>query len=644
MGDFDVIFEPVTIGSVKVKNKIIMPAMHIGMAEGGFLTEQFMGFYEERAAANPGPGLIIIGGCYVEKRGMGAPNFVGLDDDKFIGGLRKFTSVVHASGTLTAAQLYHGGRYCHSQVIGEQAVSASAVPSRFTGETPRALTEEEINQTEENFAAAARRAKEAGFDAVELISSAGYLINQFLSPLTNKRTDRYGGDIHGRMTFLLETIRAVRGAVGEDFPLILRLSGSDFMEGGHTLRESKVVAREAEKAGVNLINVTGGWHEARVPQITMNVPRGAYVYLAEGIKEAVEGIPVACCNRINDPCIAREVLEEGRSDMVSMGRAFIADPLFLRKTYEGRSEDIRKCIACNQGCFDHVFMLKPITCLVNPRVGREKETKLEPAAKRKTVMVAGGGVAGMEASWVAAHRGHRVSLHESSSELGGQVLLASAPPGREEFGELVRYLKRQVGKKSVETKTESTVTIELIEGVKPDVLILATGARQIVPAIPGIDSPEVLYAWDVLAGKAETGEKVLMVGGGAVGVETAMFLAERGKKVRVLEMTDRCASDVGLSTRWTILQDARRLGVEMFTNCTVKAIKKGNIIALVEGEEKEFKGDTVVVAVGSKPRDELEKAIAACSHQPQVIKIGDCSKPRKAMEAMHEGFEAGLKL
>lgn len=644
MEDFDVIFEPATIGSMEVKNKIIMPAMHTGMGEGGFATDQFMGFYKERAAADPGPGLIIIGGCYVEKRGMGAPNFIGLDDDKFIGGLREFTSMVHAFDTRTAAQLYHGGRYCHSQVIGEQAVSASAVPSRFTGETPRALTEGEIKEVEENFAAAARRAKEAGFDAVELIGSAGYLINQFLSPLTNKRTDRYGGDIYGRMTFLLETIGAVRDVVGKSFPLIFRLSGSDFMEGGHTLEESKVVAREVEKAGVDLINVTGGWHEARVPQITMNVPRGAYVYLAEGIKEAVEDIPVACCNRINDPSIVRDVLEQGRSDMVSMGRAFIADPLFLKKTYEGRPEDIRKCIACNQGCFDHIFMLKPITCLVNPRVGREKETKLEPARERKVVMVAGGGVAGMEASWVAAHRGHRVLLHESSSELGGQVLLAAVPPGREEFGELVRYLKRQVEKKGVEVKTDSAVTVELIEEVKPDALVLATGASQVVPPIPGIDSPNVLYAWDVLAEKVETGEKVVVVGGGAVGVETAMFLAERGKKVSVLEMTDRCAADVGLSTRWTILQDARRLGVEMFTNSTVKAIKEGSVVALVGGEEKEFTGDTVVVAVGSKPHDELERALATRSRLEEVMKIGDCSEPRKAMEAMHEGFEAGLKL
>jgi 2,4-dienoyl-CoA reductase (NADPH2) len=446
------------------------------------------------------------------------------------------------------------------------------VPSKFNPEVPRELTPEEIIEVELNYARAASRAVEAGFDAVELIVCGGYIVNQFLSPLVNKRTDRYGGDLDARMTFMREVIAAIRDAIGPGFPFICRLSGSDFVEGGHTLEETKVVAAEMERCGVDMISVTGGWHEPRVPQITMNVPRGAYVYLAEGIRESVESIPVACCNRINDPVLAESILAEGRADMVGMARAFLADPNFLRKAQEGRLEDIRTCVACNQGCFDHVLMLQPISCTLNPRVNRERETELTPAEEKKAVLVAGGGPAGMEAAWVAAHRGHEVILCEESSRLGGQGNLAAVPPGREEWAQMVRYLSRQLANKSVEVRLETPVTLELVRELSPDVLVAATGARQLVPRIEGIDGGNVVNAWDVLTGIAETGERVVVVGGGAVGVETASLLAEQGRDVTVLEMMDRCGADIGQSSRWVILKDAAAAGVRMVESCKVSKI------------------------------------------------------------------------
>jgi len=648
MAELTHLFEPLDVGNMRLKNRVVMPAMHTGMADSeGFLTDGFMDFYEERAKAGPGPALAIIGGCYSEKRGMGAPNFVALDDDRYIPRLQDFTDMMHRHDTLCAAQIYHAGRYAVSFIIGEQPVAPSAVPSRFTREVPREMTVEDIHETQRSFADAARRVREAGFDAVEFICCSGYLVNQFLSLLTNRRTDRYGGDtVYERLTFLLESIAAIKDATGADFPLSCRLSGADFVEGGNTLDDSKVVAAEMEKAGVDLISITGGWHETRIPQITMNVPRGAYVYLAEGIRDAVRSVPVVACNRINDPVLAEQVLAEGRADLVGMARAFLADPRILRKASEGRLEDIRTCIACNQGCFDHVFMLKPITCLLNPRVNRERETELKPADKKKTVLVAGGGPAGMEAAWVAARRGHDVILCEEAGQLGGQGLLAGVPPGREEWAEMVRYLSRQVDRTGVEVMLGTPASPEVVEEINPDVVVMATGAKQLVPGIEGIDGPNVVMSWDVLSGEADTGDRVVVVGGGAVGIETGTFLAEKGKDVTVLEMLDTCGADIGLSTRWTILQDAVRAGVKLAETCSVKKITPDGVTADRCGEPAEFEADTVVIAVGSVPDTDLEKDLEAEGLLAgiELKKIGDCVEPRKAIDAIHEGFEVGLQI
>ncbi len=646
MGEFSLLLEPFEFSGITMKNHVLMPAMHIGMARDGLVLDGFIDFYEERAKADPGPGLMIVGGCYVEERGMGAPNFVGLDDDRFIPRLREFTDRMHRHSQPVAAQLYHGGRYSMSFLTGQPPVSASAVASEFTRETPHELSEEEIAEVQEHYAQAARRARDAGFDATELIVAAGYLVNQFLSPLTNRREDRYGGDIDSRMTFMRETIAAIKNATGEEFPLICRLSGSDFMEGSHTLEETKIVAAEMERCGVDLISVTGGWHETRIPQIPMTVPRGAYVYLAQGIREAVESVPVACCNRVNNPALAEEILREGRSDLVAMARAFIADPRILHKASVGLQENVRHCIACNQGCFDHVFMLRPITCMVNPRVNRERETELTPAAVKKKVLVAGGGPAGMECAWVAAHRGHDVALCEERAELGGQAALAAVPPGREEFAEMVSYLVRQLDNKGVEIRLGEPLTSRLLEDLEPDVLVLATGAAQVVPPVEGVSGSNVVMAWDVLRGEARTGDRVVVVGGGAVGIETGSYLAAGGKKVTVVEMLDRCGADIGVSTRWTILKDAGDLGVELVSACKVERITSRGVETATASGPRRFEADTVVIAVGAAARDGLAE-LRDPPELPDTIevrRIGDCREPGKALEAIREGFDLGLAL
>jgi 2,4-dienoyl-CoA reductase (NADPH2) len=643
MAEFEHIFSPIKVGGLELKNRILMPAMHLNMADEGAMTDGLIDFYEWRAKADPGPGLMILGGCYTERRGMGTPSMVAIDDDRYLPGLKRFTDRIHKYGQPVAAQLYHSGRYAFSFITGEQPVSCSPVPSRFNPEVPRELSEEEIVEVELNYGRAAARARQAGFDAIELIACSGYIVNQFLSPLVNRRTDRYNGDIDARMTFMREVIAAIRDAVGDDYPFICRLSGSDFVEGSHTLKEAKVVAAEMERCGVDMISVTGGWHETRVPQITMNVPRGAYVYLAEGIRQAVEKIPVACCNRINTPELAEQILADDRADVVGMARAFLADPNILHKAREGRTEDIRTCIACNQGCFDHVFMLAPISCTLNPRVNRERETELVGATEKKKVLVAGGGPAGMEVAWVAAHRGHEVTLCEESDRLGGQGLLAAVPPGREEWGQMVRYLTRQAERKGVQVRLGTSVTPELVEELRPDVLVVATGARPVTPDIEGIDGPNVVGAWDTLTGVAEAGDTVVIVGGGAVGIETATFLAEEGRDVTVLEMLDRCGADIGQSSRWVILKDAAAAGVRMVESCRVSKIIDEGVLADAQGEQRVFAADTVVIAAGSSPEDGLWRELAdgGSLEGLEFHKIGDCAEPRKAYDAIHEAFEVG---
>ncbi|MEM1512498.1 MAG: FAD-dependent oxidoreductase [Candidatus Jordarchaeales archaeon] len=659
------LLEPITIRGMTLRNRVVMPAMHLGYCENGHVTEKLVDFYVERAKNQVG--LIIVGGCYINKYAMGAPSMIGISDDRFIPGLKGLASSVKSYGAKIAAQLYHSGRYAFSMIIGDKAHAPSSIMSKLTREIPKRMTIEEIEQTIEDYGEAARRAKEAGFDAVEIISSAGYLIGQFLSPLTNRRTDKYGGNLRQRMTFALEVIERVREKVGANFPIIFRVSGDDFMEGSNDFHEAKVFAAKLEDAGVDIINVTGGWHETTIPQLTMNVPRGAYIYLAENIKDAV-GIPVIACNRINDPLLAERILRRKKADLVGIARGLLADPEFVVKAAEGRFDEIRPCIACTQGCFDSVFMLQPVTCLVNPAAGREKKLELKPAVKPKKVLVAGGGPAGMQAAIILKKRGHDVTIYEKTDRLGGQLLLASAPKERREFKTFVDYLCRQIEKLGIKVVFRTEVTPELVNEVKPDVVVVATGARPIRPKIPGIERKNVVYAHDVLAGKVDVGEKVVIVGGGGVGCETALYLTDEGsidaetmvfllerralsperalkllrksRDVVIVEMMERIGRDIGLTTRWTIRQSLELRGVRIVTNARVDEITDEGVI--VNNGEQFFEADTVVIAVGAEPNNELIKQLEG--KVAEVYAVGDCINPRKALEAIREATEIATKI
>jgi 2,4-dienoyl-CoA reductase (NADPH2) len=650
---------------MELKNRIIMPAMHYLSSWEGMVLPHHVDYFVERAKG--GAALIIIGGCTIDET-SGAINMLSVKDDTFIPGLAGLARAVQAHGAKIAAQLYHAGRYSHTMLMGgKQSVSSSPIRSRFTGETPRELSIPEIQQVQRNYALAAARVQRAGFDAVEVIASAGYLISQFLSPIVNRRKDEYGGDLENRMRFGLEVIEEIRRGVGPDFPIIVRVAGNEFMDGGLANEEARLFSKGLVKAGADMINVTGGWHETRIPQITMGLPRGGFAYLAQGIKQVV-AIPVMACNRINDPVLADRILRDGQADLIGFARGLIADPELPNKAREGRFDEINYCIACNQGCFDPIFEGKPQTCLVNARAGAEGKLALEPASSKKKVMVIGGGPAGMEAARVAALRGHRVSLYEKSETLGGQLPLAAAPPGRAEFLTFVRYLEGQMKKLNVAVHLRTEATLRHVDTEKPDALILATGAEPMVPDIKGIHRPNVILAWDVLSGKADTGKEVVIIGGGAVGLETALLLARQGtidadtlyflmfnqaeapetiqtllyrglKKITVLEMVKRVGQDIGRSTRWSILQDLSRLGVRSITKARAKEITDRGVMIEREGREELIPGDTVVLATGAKASNNLYDQIKGRVKEIHVI--GDAKSPRKALEAVAEGLEVG---
>ncbi|MBS3942868.1 MAG: FAD-dependent oxidoreductase [Dethiobacter sp.] len=661
------LFDPIKIGDLELKNRICMPAIHHCYTPEGLVNDRLIKYYETRAAG--GAALLIVGGCTVDTIG-GGPVMIGLHDDRFIEGLSDLTTAVKAAGARIAAQLYQAGRYTHSMISGRQALAPSAIPSRFTRETPGEMTLEDIDMVMESFVAAALRAKQSGFDAVEIIASAGYLICQFLSPVTNQRSDLYGGTWENRCRFGLEVISRVRAKVGPHYPILLRLSGHDFVPGSNTNKEAAAFAVESEKAGVDLINVTGGWHETRVPQITGELPRGGFAYLARGIKEAVH-VPVIASNRINDPLTAEQILKDGLADLVNLGRPLIADPDFPNKAKQGRYGTIRRCIACNQGCMDSVFTLQSVFCSVNPLAGRENEIKVTPASEPLLVLVVGGGPAGLEAARMAALRGHQVTLWEKALRLGGQLLYAAIPTGKHEFSTLLDYYKHELTELGVEIVLDKEALAGDIIAFGAGAVILATGAVPSGAPFPVADPAKVVPAQKVLDGSVNPGKRAVVVGGGAVGCETAITIAEMGtlsaetlkflieneaeeidtlrrllnrgtRQVVIVEQFKGLGRDIGISTRWVVMKNIRRLGIKVIDETKVKAVTTEGLILEKGGAETMLPADTVILAVGARSENTLAEQLK--EKVPELYLVGDAVAPRKITEAIREGFEAALKI
>jgi len=636
------LYEPFAIGTMSLKNRLVMPPMVTSFGtRDGYVTDRGKDYYEARAEG--GVGLVIVEATCIETPiGKLLPRQLAIDDDKYIPGLRELAQVIQKHGARAAIQIHHAGRNTTSAVTGRQMVAPSPVPSPG-GEVPRELTVAEIKELVRRFAEAAARAQRAGFDAVEIHGAHGYLICQFLSAATNKRQDEYGGDLRNRARMLLETITATKGMVGDSYPVWCRLNGQEYgVEGGITIEETQEVARMCQAAGAVAIHVTSTGYGTGSPHLPVSaLPQGYMLRLAEAVKQAVS-IPVMAVGRIT-PSLGEKVVEEGRADLIAIGRGLIADPQLAEKAAEGRLEEITPCILCGTCQSNLLTDEGNLHCRVNPAVGKERECAIAEAEQPKKVVVIGGGPAGMEAATIAARRGHQVTLFEKGQRLGGQLLLASVPPYKGELVELTNCLSTQLEKAGVSVRLGREATMADIESVAPDVVVLASGGVSFVPEIPGIDRDNVVIAEEVLAGRTQVGERVIVIGGELVGCETAEFLADAGKKVTITRRGPVMAAALAPNVRGPLVGRLVDKSVTMLTGVRYEEITaEGLVITSKEGQKYTIPADTIVLAAGSRPNTELLRLLE--SRVPEVHQIGDCLEPRSLLEALADGFHTARNL
>jgi 2,4-dienoyl-CoA reductase-like NADH-dependent reductase (Old Yellow Enzyme family)/thioredoxin reductase len=640
---YGILFQPGRIGNLEIPNRIAMPPMATNYAtEDGFVSDQIRAYYEARAKG--GTGLIIVEAISIESpRGNTVVRNLALDDDIYIPALEKFVESLHGHGAKVAAQIFHAGASTSRVVTrGEQPVGPSEVTA-FTRERSKALTSSEISGLVQKFAEASLRAKKAGFDAVEIHGGTNYLIAQFLSGYWNKRTDQYGGPLENKARFPLDVIGAVREAVGDDFTVWLRINVTDFgLEDGINIDQAKQVSRWAESAGVNAIHATsfGGVTQPHMGPTVID--HGILLPYAHQIKKVV-GVPVIVPGRI-DPDQAVEALEKGQADFVAIGRGLIADPEYPKKLAEGRPEDINPCIGCLE-CINHIIYKRlPMRCAVNAMCGREHDTRIEPSQERKNVVVVGGGPSGMEAARVASLRGHRVTLFEKGSELGGLLHAAAVPYKKEDIRRLIAYHKTQLEKLDVDVRLNQLATPDEVADLKPDAVVIACGAPAAIPAIPGLNHVLVATAEQALLGEAEIGDRVLVIGGGSTGCETAEYLRDQGKAVALADILERIASDMIPILRSPLLHRLRDKGVALYTEVRGEKIE-GNRFTFQhsEGKEQVVEADTFVIAAGGKPMRQAWEGLT--SRVPRIYFIGDILDPQGGiLQAVSEGNRVGRSL
>jgi 2,4-dienoyl-CoA reductase-like NADH-dependent reductase (Old Yellow Enzyme family)/thioredoxin reductase len=609
----------------------------------GTVSEANLAYIKRRARG--GAGLIITEITSVHPSGSVIPNELGAYDNRFIPGLKKISDAVHAAGSKIALQLHHAGRESLYLLREKKAIGPSPIRSLVYGLTPREMTREEIHEIIIAFGAAAARAVEAGFDVVEVHGAHGYLLTQFLSALSNRRDDEYGGSFSNRSRFMIEVLLEVRKRVGEDLPISLRLSVEECIKDGYTVEDIRPILPNLVKAGADILHASLGTHGSpgSITSAPFEYQPGFNVWRAKKIKEVV-GIPVIAVGRFTDPSLANEVIARGEADLVAFGRQYLADPDFLIKAREGRPEDIRKCIACNQGCIERLMLGEgKIRCALNPETGQEIIYPQGPAGVCRHVWVVGSGPGGLTAAYEAARLGHQVTLYEKKEETGGQLRFASQAPFKDQYGVWVSWLTSQIKKMGVIIRTGTEVTERLISEGDPEVVILATGGEQIRPDIPGIDLSLICYAWQVLEGAVPPGKHPVVIGGGLIGMETADYLCQKGIQVTLVEVLKQSPVPKITSHGYMLHSRLREAGCRLLFNTTVKKIEGSSVTILIDGREQILSPvDQVIIAAGLKPNDELKEILQA--KKIRYFIVGDALQPRRIIEATEEGARAAWNL
>ena len=666
--------EPLELGFTTLRNRVVMGSMHTGLEDRYKEFPKLAAYFAERAAG--GVALAITGGFAPNREGWLSPFGSRLASDSGARQHRQITSAVHEHGAKIALQILHAGRYGYQPMV----VSASAVKSPISPFKPRALSGNGIQRTIDAYAQTAALARDAGYDGVEIMGSEGYLINQFLAPHVNRRSDEWGGSVANRQRLAIEIVERVREAVGPQFIVIFRMSMLDLIPDGQSWDETVQLAQALQAAGTTILNTGIGWHEARVPTIVTSVPRAAFAWVTAKLREAVT-IPVIASNRINTPEVAEELLAGGQADLVSMARPFLADPRFVEKALAGRADEINTCIACNQACLDHTFANKKATCLVNPRAGRETELNYESVreAERKLIAVVGAGPAGLAAATVLAERGHAVALYEAEDRLGGQFNLAKAIPGKEEYGETIRYFARRLELLGVRVHLgQEADTAELTGGY--DAVILATGVHPRMPEIDGIDHPKVIGYGELLDGSRSAGEKVAVIGAGGIGFDVAEYLthdrsptldreqwmAEWGvgdpvlhrgglitrhgapspREVWLLQRSStRLGAGLAKTTGWVHRASIQHKGVHLLPGVSYSRIDDAGLHIEVAGEGSQLLAvDNVVICAGQESRRELAEPLAAAGVVVHVVGGADVAAELDAKRAIDQATRLAASL
>lgn len=631
--DDRLLFQPFQLGEFTLKNRMVMPAIGTEYAERGVVSERMIRYYERRAEG--GVGLMHVELCAVDLSGSTNDHQLRLDEDSFIPGMKTLVDRVRTHGIPLVLQLGHAGRQMSKRMSGRQPVAPSAVPCPLIKDVPRALETEEVDLLGERFAAAALRAKKAGFDGIQFHGAHGYLLHQFVSPASNQRDDRFGGSWANRLRFPVETVRRVRSAVGAGFLLGYKLSAREYIDDGLTLEEMTEFARELETAGIDYIEVSAGTfsHMQHMVQ-PMLYKRGHLVQFASYMKQHLH-IPVIAVGRINDPELAEGILREGHADLVAIGRGLLADPDLPNKARLGRLDDIRRCVACNE-CISLAFAQKEVACLINPELSREGMVDLRPVRLARKVLVVGAGPAGIQAALTASERGHIVTLCDSNAWLGGKLPIVAAPPGKDEFNYYLHYLRHRIAAAKVDVRLSTRVTADFVAQMRPDEILIATGAHPEMPSISGVEADHVCSADEALS-RPIKGKRVVVIGASGTGCECAQYLHARGHEVTVVARGMKAARSIEPITRTVLLKEMRDAGIRTVFDVDCLRIEDDRVDCVDSGGNNSMIAcDSVVIARGYESQAQLADELRAEGWSVHVI--GDAVQSRKIIEAVTEGF------